>query len=125
VRNPYRRFLSMYTFFRKRRQVESIEGYFPFAEPPIAQELAHVPMGCVPIRVDRIIRVETLLDDVNALPFVKEPVQIPHERQSNASSLPMTNQIIEFVNNFYRADFEAFGYPFDERLDAARGAVSN
>ena len=115
VRNPYARFLSMFSFFRKRTGIETIEEYFPHAQPPISLELKHTPPGCAPIRIDRIIRVESLHADVNALPFVREPVELPHERKTQSELMPLTRQIVDFVNNVYRADFETFSYSYHEQ----------
>lgn len=110
VRNPYTRLFSMYSFFRERHPVKTIEEYFPHAQPPVTQELNHDLSGCAPMRIDQILRVETLQADVNLLPFVGEPITVPHENKSPALFIPMTNQIIDFVNTLYRSDFEAFGY---------------
>lgn len=111
VRNPYTRFLSMYTFFKTRYQVSTVESYFRHAEPPITEELDRQFPGCAPMRIDCIVRLESLEADVNALPFIKTRVQIPHERKTDATSLPLTLSVIDFVNRFYRSDFAAFGYP--------------
>jgi hypothetical protein len=47
-----------------------------------------------------------------SLPFVQAPIDVPHENKTETASEPMTRQIVDFVNDFYQADFHAFGYPY-------------
>jgi hypothetical protein len=102
VREPFARFRSLSALFGPRHGCRTVEDYFAWAEPPIAREVGE-------IRIDRVIRLESINADVNALPFVAAPVDLWHERRGPELP-PLSGDARKFVAEFYRADFERFGY---------------
>lgn len=66
--------------------------------------------------VGRFLHTETLEADFNALPFVTEPVEMPHENATEHGPWQesMTPEVVRLVNEWAGADFETFGY---ERLE--------
>ena len=109
VRNPYTRFLSLFALFGHRHGCKTPADYYAKVEPPVCDELDATYAGCVPTRVDKIIRLETIQEDFNALPFVGPEVIIPHEAESR-DFVTMTPDIRDFVNETYARDFERFEY---------------
>jgi hypothetical protein len=124
VRDPYSRFLSMYAFFKARHGCQSIREYFSFAHPPVTQELEHKCPHCVAVRVDHVIRLDNLQQDVDGLPFIVSHVKVPHENESAQPLHPLTDEVIQFVERFYSQDFLTFGYALrSNEMEMRTGAV--
>lgn len=119
VRNPYTRFASLYKFYYEpeQKRIESILDIFwaRYRLKPIWDCLWEDPPmdGCVPIRLDAVLRLESLQDDFNALPFVDRFIQLPRWNYSQGSAL-YGRTLQQQVQMYYAKDFIYFGYdPYD------------
>jgi hypothetical protein len=68
--------------------------------------------GCVPFDLGAVIKLESLDEDFNALPFVKTPIRIP-VRNASKNPLPSRYVKMEDVDRVYemrKDDFLNFGY---------------
>lgn len=106
VRNPYDRFLSMYNHFSEDN--ETIKDYSINNDPRKSSIFDEVFSKSIPINA--IIRVETLEQDINNLPFVRNKIVIPKENVSYKKENYLTDEIIDFVNKRYHLDFLFLGY---------------
>lgn len=126
VRNPYSRFLSLYNFFYGKSDhsgchydtIEKRSGVLGKDEEWRYKSMYdefHTPprKGCVPIRVDHLVHLETLDRDFNQLPFVTDRVDMPHFTMSIKRECRLHGLVHQRVRRFYAKDFEFFGYDSD------------
>lgn len=115
VRNPYSRFLSIYNFYAPEGMGvwEFIRNpRNRFKKMPIAKLLAQRPIpGSLRVRIDYVLKVESLKEDFSNLPFVMREYDIPkYNLNTNKRITSYTPSIAAWVRNHYRKDFERFGY---------------
>lgn len=107
VRNPFDRFISGLRFWPEMT-VETLTWMNPItyqiARPMCSDE------ECVPVRIDSIIRLETLERDVNNLPFVKDHIKVKRMNRSKDRDLSFEERDILWIRDKYQADFQMFGY---------------
>jgi hypothetical protein len=121
VRNPYHRAVSGWSYF------ECVKNPNPVPKPieewiltpwfkPMVDMLFFRPSkkGCIPLRLDAIVRVETLERDMSNLPFVRQSVKMPYLNCSEYDP-HLSDQLIEIVRDKYKLDFTIFGYDPDDR----------
>lgn len=116
VRNPFSRLISAYNY--SSRPDESLHDWMQGITPdPIAESLFFNGRS---LRIDAIIRMESLQEDFNRLPFVKEKVVLPFlnmVKKSKIRSLPRV--AMNFVRKRYYYDFKIFGYdPSDKSFES-------
>ena len=107
VRNPFARHLSSYNFFASPG--ESIESWEArnFVRPICDELFTKSP----PVRLDAIVRVETLDRDFGRLPFVKSPTRMPTYNETKKKRLTELSEASEeYVRRRYKDDFMIFGY---------------
>lgn len=132
VRNPFDRALSWYGFLPGRGAADFV-GDMSF--PDFIREMCKgsivgnwrldcwkrsqkelifsqpVPEGCLPVTVDRIIKVENLAKDFASLPFVEKGMAIQHDNASvRRQSIFPVSCVRMFVDRF-EEDFDTFNYP--------------
>jgi hypothetical protein len=124
VRNPFTRALSLYNFFKEphetiwefadRRQSRSV---YEWLWPEQRWSDRPIPEGCVPVRLDNFVRLESLSDDFHNLPFVDQEVVFPHYTPSYKTRVAYPPLLQDLVRETCREDFELFGYDIEEVLD--------
>jgi len=126
VRNPYSRFLSLYNFFYDKpvhagchydsiqKRAELLGGDEEWRYKSMYDELHTSPeRGCVPMRVDYVVHLETLEKDFNQLPFITDKISMPHMTISKKRASVLSSKVARMVREFYAKDFEFFGYDPD------------
>lgn len=116
VRNPYTRALSAYNHMMRDGLGLPIEecctiGNWHWARP-IFNSLfkTSVVKNCVATHLDAFVKTENMEEDFNLLPFVNKNVSIPTLNQSNKYRVAYGLKVFEWVSEFYKADFDFFGY---------------
>jgi hypothetical protein len=104
IRNPYTRFLSFSNFFGHG---QPIEQFARGGWPPMLKELEGV-------RLDYVVRLESLQDDFRKLPFVKKRHPFVHWTQSEKLRVSYGPTTQKLVRERCRRDFEVFGYDPDD-----------
>jgi|LSQX01.2.fsa_nt_gb hypothetical protein len=116
VRNPFTRFLSMYNFYG---QDEDLRSFIQTngCRLSIAEELAS-------LRIDFVIRLETLVRDFHRLPFVGRIYSIPRWTISRKAKTELDDYAICFVRDRYHDDFVQFGYNPEDLSCFGRGKIT-
>jgi hypothetical protein len=133
VRNPFTHELSRYTHgnpnhkkhpitmdgFRQWLKRKWMETYFSKLN---MSENYNPPKGCVKYKVNHIIRLESIEKDFNSLPFVSEPIKVPHynKTQNPQDKLFYTEEMADLVREKRRVDFELFGYSEELPIEMQR-----
>lgn len=77
-------------------------------------------------RMDQILRYETLQEDFNTLPFLKEPVTLPwanstttNKTEKTPQTRPHWKELVtpetgQMINEMFTRDFEMFEYPMEK-----------
>ena len=70
------------------------------------------PKGCVPFNISRFVKLETISQDFNSLPFVPEKIEFPHKNTCKypGVSLHFTTRMSKHLFDTMKADFENFNY---------------
>jgi hypothetical protein len=131
VRNPYTRMISTYKHVvaadHHLTQQPTQEGFKDFLHNEYFKSMWDLlglsedytsPPGCVPFKIDSVIKMETLAQDFNNLPFVKEKLEFPHEHKNwfPHSCITYTPTTAQIVYERYIKDFETFEYPKEHPL---------
>ena len=129
VRHPLERFLSHYFYLKTKPHkfpemagASSIECYIQLIESGdesvirkperVLPQNCYLKLGSVPIAVNQVLRFEELNSEFPrlcarlGLPKLELGVHNKSERQS----IKEFDRVKRFVENYYRADFELFGY---------------
>ena len=123
VRNPFTHELSRYTHgnpnyrkdpitmggFKKWLKRKWMETYFSKLN---MSEKYNPPKGCAKYKIDYIIKLESIEKDFNSLPFITEPLKVPHRNktQNPQDKLFYTEELADLVREKRAIDFELFGY---------------
>lgn len=124
VRNPYSRFLSIFNYYSNinykisrgtnNPHWEDLDDYLTYRQETRSQYdiLFHtpVPPNGNPIRLDAIIRQESLDEDFHRLPFVKRHHRIYRLNQSKRRLHELPEHAVTWVRQNHYLDFIAFGY---------------
>ena len=120
VRNPYSRQVSRYLESIKNRRDPSQSHFEEFTLGGKTSYRSScrgwldgsVPKGCVPFEVNHILKMETIEEDFNGLPFVSKEIEFPHDNISKGSSegLHFTVEMKRKLSRVCEKDFELFGY---------------
>lgn len=95
-------------FVKRLRRAEVLPTLFR----KLHQEPGYKPIaGCVPFKLDAIVRIEHAQDDLEKLPFFKKGMKVGHLHKDTRIPEP-EYKIAPFriVKKYYQEDFEAFGY---------------
>ena len=125
VRDPVTRFQSLYGFFGKDYWGMNNFNDMLDTPPPTMKQLLFgglVPEGCVPVRIDQVIKFENLDAEFNALPFVggskvdpfssaQKDVRLArvHESKESKPALGIPHRTL--INTHYAEDFAEWSYP--------------
>lgn len=117
IRNPYTRMLSLYHHCKQKPHNQ----YHEVAKNMEFREFVPWIIPKTSCQVDFIgdfdpryhIRLENLQEDLEYLPFIKPPVEIPHLNNSRIQE-PWESfydgETLKLVNEFAEKDFEQYGY---------------
>lgn len=114
VRNPYERARSGWTYFETQKNpnpTKTLEQWIamPWFGTMFDCLFSRQKEGCLPVRLDAIIHVETLDRDFNNLPFVKTPFCLPHKNRSK-TIVEVSDEARGIIREKYKLDFLTFGY---------------
>jgi hypothetical protein len=111
VRNPFHRALSGWVYFELQKnpspRKKPIEQWVvtPWFKPMVE---------CLSeVRVDAVVHVESLKEDLMSLPFVQRDIELPCLNCSDyepATQFVFSPQLADIIRCKYRKDFEMFGY---------------
>ena len=115
VRNPYDRAISAYNWIN-RSMVTPVQVSETLIDPPLMRTLFDtifdnpIQENCVPVRLDAYLKLETLEEDFQKLPFVNQLQRFPHENAAPKIIDTLDDTSIDYVQKHYQKDFEYFGY---------------
>lgn len=119
VRNPYTRLASLSSFYcPSNSDVEDVFNEPGWRIRPICDSLWQDPPlpCCSRIRIDAIVRLESLEEDFHALPFVQRRIKLPHWNAGKGMRL-FSHKLQQRTRKYYERDFSYFGYnPDDTRV---------
>lgn len=74
------------------------------------------PAGCIRYKVDHLLKMETIGEDFNRLPFVHDSVDFPCEniRETSGNDLCFTPKMQRRLAQVWKRDFEEFNYEEEE-----------
>lgn len=119
VRNPITHFIShkRYSHGRNKWSWDTYISQLPHLshyslEYSLGQNSDYVPPeGCIPVRIDYLIKLETIEEDFNNLPFVKTKHEFPQIGFNEPKDNPeLTDAQIQQIIQYRKRDFEIFGY---------------
>lgn len=124
IREPYARQISRYLHVKRRSKTapsqEEFETYTFEKKTPrrSCYDLLHLydgyepPKGCVPFKISRFIKMETISEDFHNLPFVTQTIPFPHKNKCEFPNVKLhfTNKMIKHLQEVWAEDFEVFGY---------------
>jgi hypothetical protein len=126
IRNPFTHELSRFThgnpnYPRHPMDMKHFKGWInrkwmeTFHSKLNMSDNYNPPIECVKYSVDYLIRLESIEEDFNNLPFIKEKIEIPHRNktQNPQDKLYYTEEMAERVRKKRAIDFEVFGYSLD------------
>ena len=119
VRNPYDRFISIFNYFIRKKPYEKIENYMKpeLKVKSISEQLyGDLMPNCIPIRLDYIIKLESIEEDFNKLPFLKQKESLPVENISVKKVTKLTTELEVFVENKFALDFINFNYQTKKKI---------
>lgn len=133
VRNPYYIEASRYKHDIKHGYTsESFSSFLNklrfVNEPPslyrkLKQNPEYVPPpGCVKYKLDAVIKLESINEDITKLPFYRHNMSIKHINKSSISAPFYTAETAKIVAEVFAEDFDFFGY--DTNSWKALGAIS-
>lgn len=114
VRNPYDRFLSIFNYFSRNKSHETIEDYTKpeWKVKSISEQLQEGQFlnECIPARLDFVVKLESIEEDFNKLPFLKKYEKIPKLNSSEKKIENLSKKIKFFVETKFKEDFIQFNY---------------
>lgn len=120
VRNPFNRTISQFfhpEHFQKwhGKFKEFIEFSMPKIKFSLCGQLKQYPeyippQGCMPMRLDFVLKVENLEEDFCKLPFVQQKIHLPVLNKGKTKDR-YTDETQEMVKKYRENDFTRFNYP--------------
>jgi len=123
VRNPYARVISQFGWWKAHGKTQKRFRQFlkEFLPRPVSSLYCQLhqqpgykpPEGCVPVRIDAMVKLENLSEDLHRLPFVSRPVAVPrlNRKERRFDPVKYTRETADWVLRYRRDDFQFGGYP--------------
>lgn len=118
VRNPYSLAMSRFKFGHKREGVtdkitqKNFERFVTRKRrrTQVEKLTPSPPKGYTDYKICSFLKTESLEKDFNDLPFVKSPINMPHQNKAQNYDIYYTPALAKEIYDRFQIDFDTFGY---------------